>query len=77
MAVDLISLKPGDVLDFWYDTGAFGYSIHYARVVKVGAKQVRVRYEGSDREVWRSPHRFNSNVLDQTVADLRADGVTI
>ena len=77
MAVDLISLKPGDVLDFWHDTVAFGYSIHYARVVKVGAKQVRVRYEGSDREVWRSPHRFDIKVPEQEVASLRADGVAI
>ena len=77
MTVDLGSLKAGDVLDFWHDTGAFGHKLHYARVTRVGSKMVRVLFEYADREVWRRPQRFNSKVSDQTVADLRADGVTI
>jgi hypothetical protein len=38
----LEDVKPGDVLTYWFDTGAMGATICYARVVSVGAKMIVV-----------------------------------
>lgn len=63
MALDLKNLSPGDVLAYWYDTGSFGASTCYARVLKVGKKMIRVRSEFGD-EVWRYPWYFHCKLTD-------------
>lgn len=64
------------MLTYWHDTVAFGHSLNYARVVKIGKARIRVRREGGE-EVWKDPAFFDTKVSEREVADLIADGVRI
>jgi hypothetical protein len=79
MPVKLEDLKDGDVLSFWGDgTDANGHpALSFARVVKIGAKKVKVVGEGDSREIWKYPWVFSEKMSDKYVAELRADGVKI
>jgi hypothetical protein len=76
MVLTLADLKPGDVLQTYHDAGSGGASLCFARVLKVGAKKVRVVGEYG-HETWQYPEFFTGKVADRDVAELRADGVTI
>ena len=73
----IAEIKPGMVLTFWHDTGAFGHNLQFARVEKVGRVMVCVRREGGEKDVWRHLEFFSDICDDQTVAELRQDGVGI
>jgi len=72
----LTEMRPGDVLQYWHDTGCFGGALCYARIVKVGKKMVRVRGEMGE-ESWKRPQFFDRKVAPEIIAELLADGVTI
>ena len=74
--ITLKDIKVGDVLRYWYDSGALGMEINFARVVKVGAKKVKVRSQNG-YESWKYLNWFNGKVSEEIVAELRADGVDI
>ena len=72
----LDQINQNSVLSFWFDTGAMGCNLCYARVLKLGKVGVKVRFENGC-EAWRRPHHFDGIVSDQDVAGLIADGVKI
>jgi hypothetical protein len=70
-------IRPGDVLTYWHDTGAFGAQLAYCRVVKLGKVKIRVSAETSHHESWQYPHLFHEKLAPETVAELRAEGIDI
>ncbi len=70
-------IKPGDVLAYWHDTGAMGAQLCYVRVLKLGAKKIRVRYETSHDEAWLHAHHFAHTVKCDTLAELIAEGINV
>lgn len=75
----LAGIKEGSILSYWHDSGCFGAQLAFARVVKIGAKKVKVVGEGrrEDEARWKYPWFFHEIVSEKTVAELRADGVEI
>jgi hypothetical protein len=69
-------LKEGDVLSYHYDTGAFGYTTCYVRVLKVCPKKIRVRFEHGAVAL-KYPDYFTGLVSAEQVAVLQAEGVRI
>lgn len=51
------NIRPGDILTYWFDTGAMGAQICRATVVKVGKKKIRVKGEYGG-EAWKYPEFF-------------------
>lgn len=41
--------KKGDLVQYWYNTGAFGYQIAYAVVIKAGPKTYTVQFRSGNR----------------------------
>lgn len=72
----LDQIAEGDVLSYWFDTGAMGASVTFARVVRLGKVRILVRDE-SGREGWKDPSFFHRKLSDRDVTELRADGVEI
>lgn len=70
MAVQLKSVKAGDVLSHWFDTGAMGPSEVYSRVLRVGKKKIRVRTETGD-EGWKYAEFFHRIVPVEEVQQLK------
>jgi len=69
--------KVNDVLSYWYDTGCFGHSLYYVRVIKIGNKKIKVRHENGG-EKWYYRNNFNNEIVNEkTVTELQNDGVNI
>ena len=56
--IRLTELKPGDVLAHRYESAKGGSQYMFSRVLRVGAKKVRVRSD-LGREAWMSPEYFD------------------
>jgi hypothetical protein len=69
MAVDIKTVKPGDVLNSWWDTGAMGPDLMYFVVLKVGAKKIKVQAENGVGTAWKYPFWFNEKVRDAELID--------
>ena len=69
MAIELSKVCEGDVVTHWFDTGAFGFSEVYSRVLKVGKKKLKVRTESGD-EGWKYPEFFNRIVPFEELPEL-------
>jgi len=65
-------IKVGDTLSFWHDAG-INMQLVYARVLKIGAKKIKVRDERGT-EGWKYPFFFLKVVPEHTVAELVAEG---
>lgn len=44
-------MQKGDIVNRWYDSGAFGAQMIFGEVVRVNRKTVTVRWEGN--RIWR------------------------
>lgn len=65
--MQLESIKPGDILRGWHDSGAMGMEPIYYRAVKLGRVRVCVRCEHGD-EGWMYPAAFDKK-MDPTQVD--------
>jgi hypothetical protein len=76
MKNDLTQIKPGDVLSYMYDTGAFGYQSCFVKVLKVGKKKVQVRFcDVTDQPVsWKYLSYFSAKISEKEIAEIRAEG---
>lgn len=72
MAIALPQVKAGTVVSHWFDTGAFGVREVFSKVLKVGAKKLRVRTENGD-EAWKYPEFFNRIVPPEELPDLNIE----
>jgi hypothetical protein len=72
----ITAIKEGDVLSYHYDTGTFGYTTAYVRVLKVCPRKLRVRFE-TGAVALKYPDYFDRIVPPATVAELQAEGVRI
>lgn len=62
-------IREGDVLKYWHDTGAFGATLAYARVLKVCP--VKLKVKGERGEIgYKSPHWFVGKVSPETAVEL-------
>lgn len=69
-------ISEGNVLSYLYDTGAMGYTTAFVRVIKIGKRKIKVRFENGN-ERWKYPDYFTRIVSDKDVQELLDDGVNI
>lgn len=63
----------GDVLWYWFDTGAMGASMVFVKVIRVNRVTFTVENEWGDR--WRSePHKFDGKVKPGEWSPWNKDG---
>jgi hypothetical protein len=68
MTITISAIRIGDVLQHWFDTGAFGLSPVYSRVLKVGKKKVLVRCE-TGQQKWLYPGYFCKQLSSAETAE--------
>jgi hypothetical protein len=76
MKNDLSQVKAGDVLCYMYDTGAFGYTAAFVKVLKVGKKKVKVAFEkrhGEHAVRWRYLSYFTQKLSPAEAAEVLAE----
>lgn len=60
----------GDVVAAWFDTGAMGATLVYARVTKRSERMLQVRGERGTKLVWKRPHYFNHIARGSELAEI-------
>lgn len=70
MSISLDTVQKNAVLKWWYyDTEAMGAQLCFGRVVKIGAKKIKIRDEWG-RESWKYPWWFDGIVSEMVIGDL-------
>ena len=66
--IKIEDVRIGDYLYHWFYTGSFGPSQIYSRVLRVGAKKIKVLCE-SGQTAWKYPFFFDGRADSETVPD--------
>lgn len=67
-----VEAQPGDLLLYWHDTGAFGVSPIYVKVLRRGKVKLYVRDEFGNQR-WKYPHFFDRILSIIEVDELRQE----
>lgn len=67
----MITAGRGDLVQTWFDTGAFGYTVLWGIVEKAGPKAITIRWESGIRNRVSRTHRDIKLVDERNLEDAR------
>lgn len=65
-------VKEGDILNYWFDTGAMGAQLCFAKVLKVGPKKIKTIHENGYIG-WRYASKYDDILNEKNAQEIEAE----